>query len=82
MSIKTVVVEYLPKAKKMAREIEEKANEMEQKGYEFITFSITGSSKAILVFRDKIEQKHLEQEQIEQVQQEEEQVESEEADQL
>ena len=41
MSIKTVVVEYLPKAKKMAREIEEKANEMEQKGYEFITFSIT-----------------------------------------
>ena len=52
MSIKTVVVAYEPKAKKMAKQIEDTANEMEQKGYEFLTFSITESAKAILVFRD------------------------------
>lgn len=49
----TVVMDYGPKAKKMAKQIEDAANEMEQKGYEFLTFSITGSAKAILVFRDK-----------------------------
>ncbi len=51
MRIKTVVVDYEPKAKKMAQQIEEAANEMERKGYEFLTFSLTGSAKAILVFR-------------------------------
>ena len=45
MSIKTVVVAYEPKAKKMAKQIEDTANEMEQKGYEFLTFSITESAK-------------------------------------
>ena len=38
MSIKTAVIEYSPKAEKMAKKIEEKANEMEALGYEFITF--------------------------------------------
>ncbi|MGM9605364.1 MAG: hypothetical protein ACI3XG_09905 [Faecousia sp.] len=53
MSIKTVVVAYEPRAKKLAKQIEATANEMELKGYEFLTFSITESAKAILVFRDK-----------------------------
>ncbi len=52
MSIKTVVIDYEPKVKKMAKQIENVANEMEQQGYEFVTFSITGGAKAILVFRD------------------------------
>ncbi len=56
MQIKTVVVDYEPKAQKMAQQIEDAANEMEQKGYEFLTFSITGSAKAILVFRCKNEE--------------------------
>lgn len=52
MSIKTVVMDYEPKSKKMAKQIENVANEMEQQGYEFITFSITPGAKAILAFRD------------------------------
>lgn len=56
MRIKTVVVDYEPKAQKMAKQIEDAANEMEQKGYEFLSFSITGSAKAILVFRCKNEE--------------------------
>ena len=48
---KTVVIEYSPKADDMAKKIEEKANEMLQKGFELVTLSITGSAKAILVFK-------------------------------
>ena len=48
---KTVVIEYSPKADDMAQKVEEKANEMLQDGYELITMSITGSAKAILVFK-------------------------------
>ena len=48
---KTVVIDYSPKADDMALKIEEKANEMQQEGYELITMSITGSAKAILVFK-------------------------------
>ena len=48
---KTVVVEYSPKADNMAEKVEEKANEMLSDGYELVTFSITGSAKAILVFK-------------------------------
>ncbi len=48
---KTVVIEYLPKADNMSQKIEEKSNEMLQKGYELITMSITGTAKAILVFK-------------------------------
>lgn len=47
MSIKTVVVAYEPRAKKMAKQIEATANEMEQKGYEFLTFSITESANRV-----------------------------------
>lgn len=48
---KTVVIEYSPKADDMAKKIEEKANEMLQEGFKLITVSITGSAKAILVFK-------------------------------
>ena len=48
---KTVVIEYSPQADTMAQKIEEKANEMLQEGYELITMSITGTAKAILVFK-------------------------------
>ena len=48
---KTVVIEYLPKADDMARRIEEKANEMLQDGYEVVAMSVTGTAKAILVFK-------------------------------
>ena len=49
---KTVVIEYSPKADDMAQKVEEKANEMlENGGYELVTMSITGTAKAILVFK-------------------------------
>lgn len=48
---KTVVIEYSPKADDMAKKIEAKANELSQAGYKFITMSITGTAKAILVFK-------------------------------
>ncbi len=51
MIYKTIVTDCLPKAKKMAAEIETKMNEMAAKGWEPITFSITDSCKAIIVFR-------------------------------
>ena len=35
----------------MAPKIEEKANELLQEGYELVTMSITGTAKAILVFK-------------------------------
>ncbi len=51
MLYKSVVIGYAPAAKKMAAAIEKKSNEMDQKGWEFVSFSITNSAKAILVFR-------------------------------
>ncbi len=51
MSYKSVVVDYSPKAKKMAAAVEAKANEMEQLGYELVTMAVTGSAKAILIFK-------------------------------
>lgn len=51
MTYKTIVIDYAPKAKKMAAAIEKKANEMVQTGWELVTFSVTNSAKAILVFR-------------------------------
>ncbi len=48
---KTVVIEYSPKADDMAQKVEEKANKMLQDGYELVTMSITGTAKAILVFK-------------------------------
>ena len=51
MSYRTIVIDYTPKAKKMAAAIEKTANEYAQDGWELITFSITNSGKAILLFR-------------------------------
>lgn len=51
MAIKTVVIGYQPKTKRMAQRIEETANEMEAQGYQFITCSVTPSARAILIFR-------------------------------
>ena len=48
---KTVVIEYSPKADTMAERVEQTANEMAGEGYELVTMSITGSAKAILVFK-------------------------------
>ena len=48
---KTVVIEYSPKADDMAQKVEEKANEMLENGYELVTMSITGTAKAILIFK-------------------------------
>ena len=51
MTYKTIVIDYAPKAKKMAAAIEKTANEKAPDGWELITFSVTNSAKAILVFR-------------------------------
>ena len=51
MTYKTVVIDYAPKAKKMAAAIEQTANEKAQDGWEMVTFSVTNSAKAILLFR-------------------------------
>lgn len=51
MAYKTIVIDYAPKAKKMAAAIEQRANEMASVGWELVTFSLTNSAKAILVFR-------------------------------
>lgn len=48
---KTVVIEYSPKAESMAEKVEAEANRMENEGFELVTMSVTGSAKAILVFR-------------------------------
>lgn len=50
MYYRTVVIDYMPKADKMAAAIEKKANEMAQSGWELLSFSITNSAKAILLF--------------------------------
>lgn len=51
MIYKTVVIDYAPQAKKMAEAIEMTANEKAQSGWELVSFSITNSAKAILLFR-------------------------------
>ena len=51
MTYKTIVIDYEPKATRMAAAIEETANEHAQNGWELVTFSVTNTAKAILVFR-------------------------------
>ena len=51
MMYKTIVTSYEPKAKKMAAAIEKIANEKATDGWELVTFSVTNSAKAILLFR-------------------------------
>ncbi len=51
MDYKTVVIDYNPKAEKMAADVEKTINKMAKDNWEFVTFSVTNSAKAILVFR-------------------------------
>lgn len=51
---KTVVIDYTPKADNLALKVEEKANEMFKQGFELITMSVTGTAKAILVFKSLV----------------------------
>ena len=51
MTYKTIVTDYAPRAEKMAAAIEQAANAKAQAGWELVTFSVTNSCKAILVFR-------------------------------
>lgn len=51
MQYKSIVVDYKPKAKNLAAAVEKRANEMSIEGWEFVTFSVTNSAKAVLVFR-------------------------------
>ena len=48
----TKVVEYQPRAKEMAEELEQIINQVyRQEGGELVTFSITNSAKASLIFK-------------------------------
>ena len=51
MTYKTIVIDYAPKARKMAAAIEDRANELARHGWELVSFSVTNSAKAILLFR-------------------------------
>ena len=51
MTYKTIVIDQVKKAKKLAMEIENKANEMAKSDWELVTFSTVASGKAVLVFR-------------------------------
>lgn len=50
MRYKTVVLKYNPRAKNMAEEVEKVANEYAEKCWKLVTFYVTLSAKAILVF--------------------------------
>ena len=51
MMYKTIVIDYAPKAKKLAAAVEQTANEKAQDGWELVSFSVMNFAKAILVFR-------------------------------
>ena len=51
MTYQTIVIDHASKARKMAKAVACKANEMAQVGWELAAFSATSSAKAILVFR-------------------------------
>ena len=46
----TEVIDYSPKAKDMAHLVEDKCNEMAEKGFRLVSMSVMPSAKAILVF--------------------------------
>lgn len=50
MEYKAIVVEYQPRANKLAEAVESQSNKMAEEDWELITFSVTNSAKAILVF--------------------------------
>ena len=50
MTYKTIVTDYALKAKKMADEIEKVINEKAKDWWEPVTFSVTNSCEAIILF--------------------------------
>ena len=50
MTYKTIVTGYTPEAKKMAAEIEDAICQKALEGWAFVTFSVTNSCKAIILF--------------------------------
>ncbi len=48
---RTELIGYTPVAKKMAKKIEDKCNEMEKEGYVLVSATITLGAKAILIFQ-------------------------------
>ena len=53
---KTIVIDYEPIAKDMADTIKEVCNKQLKEKWELVTFSITSSDKAILVFKSIYEE--------------------------
>ncbi len=49
---KTVIIPYTASAKKRAKLIEDKINEMTANGYEFISICSTPNCGAILIFKE------------------------------
>lgn len=56
MTYKTTVIDAGAKTKKLAAAIERQANELAREGWALETFSVTGSGKAILVYRTETPQ--------------------------
>ena len=50
---KTVVLGYMPRAKKVAESVQNEVNKQEKDGFNLVTFSITPSCHPILVFYKK-----------------------------
>lgn len=57
---KTVEIGYHPKASDMAAAIERAANELAAQGYRVVSFSVTGSAKAIVLAEKESDDAHLE----------------------
>lgn len=51
MEYTSVVIGYAPKAKELAAAATEKCNEMANDGWELAAMTVTGSAKAILMFK-------------------------------
>ena len=51
MTYKTIVIDYAPKAKRWPPPSSRPRTKKAQDGWELVTFSVTNSTKAILVFR-------------------------------
>lgn len=51
MAYKTIMLDYEPVSVKMAAMVEEATNEMKDKGWKLVAFSVPNSARAILVFR-------------------------------
>ena len=57
---KTVEIGYHPKTSDMAAAIERAANELAAQGYRVVSFSVTGSAKAIVLAEKESDDAHSE----------------------